>query len=1172
MSMFKSWFASRGWIAALGLLCLAVLIWLGGPYLGFGDAHPLAGAGARGAAILLLVLIWVLGMQWRQWQQRRRAEQMSAALVGQEAQMPVRQRERDEHSRLQQRFQTALATLRRRGGRHLHSLPWYAVIGPPGAGKSTLLQQSGLAFALPAEAGTHAVGGIGGTRDCDWWFTDEAIFLDTAGRYVTQDSEAAVDASAWRHFLALLRRYRRRQPLHGVIVAISVTDLLAMDEDKRQQHVRIVRRRLQELTESLKLRLPVYLLLTKSDLVAGFSEFFDDLSAEQRAQVWGMTFAVEASVQGQAAACFDREFEGLLQRLGTRLAMRLHDERDPVRRASILAFPQQLNALRQVAGAFVEGVFGSAGSLRPALLRGVYMTSGTQQGTPIDRMLQAVAQTFDIETARVSGPMRQPRTFFVQRLLKDVVFRESAFSSSDPLRARRRRRVHAAAALGIVALTLLLVAGFATSYAGNRRYLQQLQVALQPYARTQDLAGSASLKVYLARALQRLDVLAHVQAKAGRYASHVPLSMRLGLYQGRAMTAQVHQAYLRELNDTLLPAAGLSFRQGLAEQADDPEALYAYLKGYLMLGQPRHRDAAELATLGQLGWRQVFPDDAAARKALDGHFRALLDDPDQPRALPLDDGLLQRARATLRTADLATLIYGKLKLDVARSGAPPVRLDQTLGLLGQMFVRKSGQPLSRPLPALYTRALFAAVAGKGIDRAIDGFVKDDWVFGPATIDPLARSRYRQRVLELYQQDYIRAWDGLLADLQLKPAGSLQAVSSQAARLSAPSSPLKALLLLLADNTHDLLRAHGGAPAGRRALKAGGALAARQVLNRSQAARDIEHSGVLPGEQGDTAEVPAGRVIEQHFAALDRLVQGPAGSTPLDHTLTVIGQLGQALLVPTDASAASAQTLPAMVSARQAVTQLPAPLPAMLSPLTEQSQKLVADDASRTLQQGFRQAAGSDCRRLTQGRYPFSAAGHSDIPLQNFAELFGNGGRFDTFFRQTLAPLVDTSGRRWRWRTPAHTGSAAVLAEAQLADQIRQRYFRQGLQPDVDFRVSLVQVDPGIAHVSLDLGGQRHDFQAGDRTAVAMHWPGPAPGLVTLGAKDRGGQPVGAPLRIQGDWAWFHALDAAHLKRLDELHFQARFDVGGHQVTLQIQPASLIHPFLFQGVHAFRCAG
>ena len=63
-------------------------------------------------------------------------------------------------------------------------------IGPPGAGKTTALANSGLT--LPARRRQGAKPGQGRgryTRNCDWWFTDDAVLIDTAGRYTTQDSQ-----------------------------------------------------------------------------------------------------------------------------------------------------------------------------------------------------------------------------------------------------------------------------------------------------------------------------------------------------------------------------------------------------------------------------------------------------------------------------------------------------------------------------------------------------------------------------------------------------------------------------------------------------------------------------------------------------------------------------------------------------------------------------------------------------------------------------------------------------------------------------------------------------------------------------------------------------------------------------------------------------------------------
>jgi type VI secretion system protein ImpL len=199
---------------------------------------------------------------------------------------------------VRQRFEQALSSLRRArfgadgvvaswsarlNGRYLYELPWYLIIGAPGSGKTTALRHSGLNFPLAEQMGDHAIRGVGGTRHCDWWFTDQAVLIDTAGRFTTQDSDPDNDKATWSGFLQMLRRSRPRQPINGALVTVSVTDLLSRSPAERAQHAAMVRARVQELQKDLDIRFPVYLLVTKADLLSGFMDYFATLDKDQRA-------------------------------------------------------------------------------------------------------------------------------------------------------------------------------------------------------------------------------------------------------------------------------------------------------------------------------------------------------------------------------------------------------------------------------------------------------------------------------------------------------------------------------------------------------------------------------------------------------------------------------------------------------------------------------------------------------------------------------------------------------------------------------------------------------------------------------------------------------------------------------------------------------------------------
>src|SRR5579872_1934214 len=298
----------------IGFLLIAAFVWIAGPYFAFGEWRPLESERARLLTILAILALWVLRWIFK----KLRAGQLSAQLMKAITARPsAEQQVHGDALQLRERFEEAVGTLKqeKRAGRNLYDLPWYIIIGPPGSGKTTALVNSGLNFPLAQKFGKQSVRGVGGTRNCDWWFTDEAVFLDTAGRYTTQDSDQSADSAGWAEFLNLLRKYRRRRPLNGVLVAMSVADLLTLSSTDTDANIAAVRRRLDEVNRHLSITLPVYLIITKCDLIAGFTEYFDDLGVEGRAQVWGTTFPYERSAKGDAAALLPTEFEELVRRV-----------------------------------------------------------------------------------------------------------------------------------------------------------------------------------------------------------------------------------------------------------------------------------------------------------------------------------------------------------------------------------------------------------------------------------------------------------------------------------------------------------------------------------------------------------------------------------------------------------------------------------------------------------------------------------------------------------------------------------------------------------------------------------------------------------------------------------------------------------------------------------------
>src|SRR5215472_10597831 len=262
---------SRWCISFIGIALLAGLMWFFAPLLpGFEDWPP------RLALVVVLLLVWGVSNALLDVRRRRRDAALTRGIAASAEQT-------EEAQALRSRLTTALGLLKKSLGRrgYLYEQPWYAIIGPPGAGKTTALLNAGLRFPLAEQMGQGALAGVGGTRMCDWWFTEDAVLIDTAGRYTTQDSNAAVDRAGWDAFLDLLKETRPKQPLNGLLVAFPLSEIAQAPAAERTAHAVAIRGRIKELQTRFGVRMPVYMLFTKADLIAGFTEFFDDLDRER---------------------------------------------------------------------------------------------------------------------------------------------------------------------------------------------------------------------------------------------------------------------------------------------------------------------------------------------------------------------------------------------------------------------------------------------------------------------------------------------------------------------------------------------------------------------------------------------------------------------------------------------------------------------------------------------------------------------------------------------------------------------------------------------------------------------------------------------------------------------------------------------------------------------------
>ena len=1168
MKRFFQWLLSPAVLGTLALLVLSLMIWWLAPMISFGQSTPFAGIGSRLILLLLIWSVWLGRLAWVWWKRRKTNAALLAGLGGgpsasdKEAQV------------LAQRFAEAQQRLKATAGRswwggeqYLYELPWYMFVGAPGSGKTTALMNAGLQFLLADTAkgaNQGAVKGVGGTRNCEWWFTQDAVLIDTAGRYATQESDRDVDASAWDNFLSLLKKARPRQPINGVLLTVNIQDLLQQGPTERQQHAAQLRARLQELQTKLGVRAPVYVLVTKADLIGGFNESFEGLNKEERDQVWGFTFDSASTAQDDPLRDFAPLYQQLQKRLVDQLLDRLEGERDVLRRNAMFAFPQEFAALQAVLAEFLQWVVAGGGKLETApLLRGVYFTSGTQEGSPIDRVMGALGRSFGID-ARVASPGARGKSFFLQRLLRDVVFAERGLGVVSAAAVRRRQWLRAVSFSVIGLATVAMLSAWAISRSRNLDYAAEVvdrlpalkaSLAALPPTNTADVSSLPEplTQVRSVARSEKFDL------------ADPPLLNGLGLYQGDKLDAAAQLAYARLLEKALMPRVARRLEERLrAASKDNLESAYEALKTYLMLHQPEHFDAATLRAWIAADWDQNYARMAPEqRQALDAHLDALLALGPLLPALAKDESLVGNVRDMLVAYPLEYRVYSRIKrqyrpgdiaeFSAAAAGGPNA---------AQVFTRLSGEPLTKGISGFYTKQGYEKLIKPAVQKATLKLAQEEpWVLGiksdAARLKDLAvGTQLTDKVRRLYFEDFIKVWDKFIADVRLVKLSGLERSIAAARILSAVDSPLAAYMRGITAETRLV------PPAG-----AGNALDKLAAQAKSEAAN---LAGAAPAGAGG-AGGPLERMVDDHFAIIHRQVTGQPA--PIDDTLKMFNEL-YTQLSAVDAAQKSKSPAPpggAAEKVKAAAGQQPEPIRAMLEQLADaganQSRGAEIQGLSAELK-----PISEFCMRAINGRYPFASGASADVLPEDFGQFFGGGGLMDDFFQRRLLNLVDTSAVNWAYK-PLADGSKPVaagsLAEFQRAARIREVFFRSGgKQPAMKIELRVAEMDPALKELLLDVDGQVQKLNPGGQS-ISVSWPSQR---VAAQIKLSSGAPgAAAPILFEGPWALFRLFDRYGVvpSTVPE-KFSIPIVLDGRQARVDVIAASVFNPFQLKEIKQFRC--
>jgi type VI secretion system protein ImpL len=1048
-----------------------------------------------------------------------------------------------------------LAAARIEGVAKLGNLPAIFLIGEAGTTKTSTMMNSGLEPELIAGQVFQDTNVVP-TRLANIWFARRSIFVEAGGKLLG-------DAAGWQRLVRRLRPGKlgavvgknQQAPRAALVCFDCETFVRTGSTDAVVAGARNLHARLSEISQTLGIHLPVYVLFTRTDRLPFFNEYVRNLSNEEATQVLGATLpmaerssGVYAEQQGQRlSAAFNDLYYSLCDKRPEFLAREHDGEKLP----GIYEFPREFRKLRGsmvqflvdlarpsqlTTGPFLRGFYFSG--VRPVFVNEVAPAvvaprsqegqgfAASREATGFFRMGQQQQPVQAPVVAQAQGAKKVPQWCFIGHLFSDILLEDKVAmgASGASTQANTLRRVLLSVAAG---LFLVLAIAWTVSWANNR----ELESRALEAARGISSAESSGLNLASVDALRKLETLRQSLGTLTTYEREgAPWSLRWGLYTGNSLYPEVHRIYFTRFHQLLFAQTQstllgtLQRMPAMPAPADEYGPAYETLKAYLITTSNHDRSTKLfLAPVLLNRWSAGRGVDAERVQLAQKQFEFYAEElkVKNPFSSENDTLAVERARRYLRQFGGIDRVY-QFMLSEAGKSNPAVDYHQTFPTAAQAVVDRT------IVPGGFTKGGWAFMqnAFKDPSRFFSG---EQWVLGEqgaAGVDPAAIEQLRKR----YQTDYIARWRAFIKSGAVLHYGNLKDASNKLRTLAASQSPLLELLFLVSQNT---------------------SVADPIIANAFKASQSVVQPGspeqLIGG--GNTAYMQA---LVSLQGSIDQLAGQPgvpndaAAQQSLDQARAAKNNVGQmALAFGTDPEAGTVRQL------------LEAPI-THVEPLLRSVGPAELNAKGRGLCTQF---------RMVMAKYPFNPTATVQATLADLNGLFKpREGALWAFYDSSLQKLMQKQGAQYvavpsgtMSLTPAFVGffnRTATFADALYG----------GNSPDPHLNYTLKPLPSEGIHnlnIALRIDGQTLAYSGGVALAKQFVWPGAAHEAVAT--VKFGGQDV-TWSNNDGLWALFQFFGKAERQVGNTLEWVARLGrdpmlVNGKPLTVRVEVE--MNPPLYQ---------
>lgn len=683
----------------------------------------------------------------------------------------------------------------------IKKLPLVMIIGKEGAGKSSLINYSNMEYPLSDSLNSYKKLHQS-TNNFALYISKKGALLDTEGKYFSQEElfkplrsdelpeddliknkEFLIKQNIWQNFLFFLNRKFFYNKLNGVVLVIDTQAFLSNSKEYSKNLLRYLGKRVDEIEDILNLKLPIYIVFSKIDLLLGMKEYFEIFNETISNKALGISFLEEINQEK-----LDKDFKELSNALLFAFMSKNQFIYSLEEKTKIYLFLKQFDNLFALIKEFILQIQSKNTFKNHSYLRGVYFISAYQENIPRNFLLDTVCEKYDIKKPLAhSTRFINKKSYFIKSLFEDIIFKDYFLSQLT------LKNLFKKFSFLFLVLALFICSYFLSSYFIEINNKEQ-QKANNVLNQIENLLKDSDYKHL--DILQKAKLLANLKSILSSYSEFNNKTSFLEYFNlnisYKAFTPILDFYY--KLNENILENTLIKEMENILQTQNNPKVLVETLYMYRSLFKENALNKELLKKWIDKNW--IFLNKYELSK------ENFLNRIDTLKKIDLNEFLenkqsINEAFLKLGKINKFQRIYFLLNFLDTKQKDQIYNLKDELGFsLENIFANKN---INVDL-SYNKKALMAFL--KNINQTIDQAISiDAWVFDGLSSKKESKNFIILNIIKLYLEQYKEQYKNLLLNLAPQRYISKEALLDNLNILASKENPIKALIEIININTN-----------------------------------------------------------------------------------------------------------------------------------------------------------------------------------------------------------------------------------------------------------------------------------------------------------------------------------------------------------------------------------